>query len=168
MAPVGKETETRAEPEPKRTERVRFCSRCGDIAESDGSERPAFSRVCSSCGMGVYLECTRDALGTLGTFFLVVGDDLRVTAVSEGAEGIFGEEAELVGHELSEVVESPIGEDGLDRTVRSAALGVRERGAVPIVPVADGGRGFGPLEARVSPCGPPRAALVAIEPALGA
>lgn len=165
IAPVEEELQIRAEPEPERAERVRFCSRCGDLADSQGGDRPGRARVCASCGMGVYLECTRDALGSLGTFFLVITEDLRVGAVSEGAEGIFGEEASLVGVSLTDLLTSPLGADKLARTVRRAAVGVRERVAVPVEPASEDARGFGPLEARVSPCGPPRAALVAIEPA---
>lgn len=166
MAAMAEDVEIRTEPEPERAERVRFCSRCGELADGRHSEGPGRSRVCTACGMGVYLECTRDALGSLGTFFLVVGEDLRVAAVSEGAEGIFGEEEGLVGAPLEELLTSPLGEDSLTRTVRRAALGVREHVAVPIEAAVDSARGFGRLEARVSPCGPPRAALVAIEPAL--
>lgn len=147
-------------------ERVRFCSRCAAHAEPDAHERPA-ARVCARCGMGVYLSCAREALGTLGTFFVVVTEDLRVTAVSEGAESILGTEDAVVGTQLTSLMSSPLGDDALRRTVRRAAVGVREPGAVPVAPAAPEGRGFGPLEARVSPCGPPRAALIALEPALG-
>ncbi|MEX2193715.1 MAG: hypothetical protein WD844_00380 [Thermoleophilaceae bacterium] len=163
---MAEDLEIRAEPEPERTERVRFCSRCGALHDPGRNEPPGRSRVCVTCGMGVYLECTRDALGSLGTFFLVVTEELAIGAVSEGAEGIFGEEGGLVGSPLAALLTSPLGEDRLARTVRAAALGVRERVAVPIEASSESARGFGPLEARVSPCGPPRAALVAIEPAL--
>lgn len=163
---MEEDVQIRAEPEPERAERVRFCSRCGELADPERADRPVSSRVCATCGMGVYLECTRDALGSLGTFFLVVTEDLCVGAVSEGAEGIFGEEAALVGTPLADLLSSPLGSENLARTVRRAAVGVRERVAVPVEPVSEDARAFGPLEARVSPCGPPRAALVAIEPAI--
>lgn len=139
---------------------VRFCSRCGSLASPENEDRPS-ARVCTSCGMGVYLACSSDARGTLGTFFLVVGRDLRITAVSEGAETIFGDEDVLVGLDASVVLASPVGRENLGRTIRRAAGGVREDTALPIT-----APGLGPLEARISPCGPPRAALVTIEPAL--
>jgi hypothetical protein len=111
--------------------------------------------------MGVYLACAPDARGTLGTFFLVVARDMRITAVSEGAETIFGDEAVLVGRPATAVLSSPVGNERLGRTIRRAAAGVRDGTAIPI-----SAPGLGPLEARISPCGPPRAALVAIEPTL--
>ncbi len=111
--------------------------------------------------MGVYLACSTEARGTLGNFFLVVARDMRITAVSEGAEELFGQEDALVGMDATAVLESPVGPERLGRTIRRAASGVREHTAVPIA-----APGLGPLEARISPCGPPRAALVAIEPAL--
>ena len=158
--------EIQVEQVPARAERVRFCSRCGTLAEPGGQDRPGFRRVCTECGMGVYLTCAREGLGTLGTFFLVVNEDLRIGAVSEGAESIFGDERALVGAPLTRVLESPLGEERLRRAVCRAALGVRESLAVPIAAAADEARRFGPLVAKVSPCGPPRAALLAIEPSL--
>ena len=139
---------------------VRFCSRCGSLASPDEEEQPA-ARVCTGCGMGVYLACSAEARGTLGTFFLVVARDMRITAVSEGAETIFGDEDALVGTDATKLLESPLGSERLGRTIRRAACGVRDGKAVPI-----SAPGLGPLEARISPCGPPRAALVAIDPAL--
>lgn len=139
---------------------VRFCSRCGSLASPEDEDRPA-ARVCTSCGMGVYLACAPDARGTLGTFFLVVARDMRITAVSEGAETIFGDEETLVGRTATAVLTSPIGDERLGRTIRRAAAGVRDGAAVPI-----SAPGLGPLEAHISPCGPPRAALVAIDPAV--
>ena len=139
---------------------IRFCSRCGALASPEVEERPA-ARVCTACGMGVYLACASEARGTLGTFFLVVARDLRITAVSEGAESIFGDEEKLVGTDARAVLASPVGDERLGRTIRRAAGGVRDGAALPIE-----APGLGPLEARISPCGPPRAALVTIEPAL--
>jgi hypothetical protein len=147
-------------------ERVRFCARCGELAGAP-AERPGAGRVCAACGMGICLEATRDALGELGRFFLVVTRDLRVAAVSLGAEGIFGAEEALVGTPLELLVSSPAGTRRLLRTVRGAALGVREPATFPVEPLVEGAEEFGPLEARVSPCGSPRAALLAVEPALG-
>lgn len=146
-------------------ERVRFCARCGELAGAP-ADRPGGGRVCAVCGMGICLEAAREALGSLGRFFLVVTRELRVGAVSLGAEGIFGAEEALIGTPLEMLVSSPLGTHRLLRTVRGAALGVREPAALPIVPLPEHARAFGPLEARVSPCGSPRAALLAIEPAV--
>ena len=157
---------TVAEPDRRRRERVRFCSRCAAEASREAGDRPRAVRVCSACGMGVYLECAPEALGTLGTFFLVVTGDLVVSAVSQGAEELFGPERSLLGSRIETLVSCPLGDERMARTLRHAARGARDAEMLPLEPVAEDAGGFGALEAHVSTCGPPRAALVAIEPAV--
>lgn len=76
----------------------RFCSRCGE------REAPSARRVCAACGMGVLLSVGRDEPPSPGTAFLVCTPDLRVSAVSEGAELSLGPEEQLLGLPLAELV----------------------------------------------------------------
>ena len=140
---------------PSPREQARFCSRCG--AQPVGrrrSDRPSLERVCGVCGMGIMLGCPRDAAPSQGAAFLVVTDDLRVTAVSEGAEIFFGPELERLGSTLLSILSSA----GLGVEVARAANGARHAALLTArVAAPDGGP---QLRARVSSCGPPRAALI--------
>jgi len=115
-------------------EGARFCSRCGRRAAPDAAER-----VCPVCGLGLLLWCWDDELP--GPAFAVVGHDLRVKAVSEGGEGLFEDEL-------------PDPDSDLAAAVRRAAV---RRTDTPQAVKA------GSLSLRVSTCGPPRAALVAVQ-----
>ena len=145
---------------------VRFCSRCGEpAANPPRGERPLTQpRVCDACGMGMLLGCVRQALPGAGAAFLIVTVELRVGAVSEPAEGIFGTEDQLLGTPLTEVLTSPMGEDSLSRAVARATLRNREPVVLPVRGARAAARAAGTLAARVSTCGPPRAALVTVEP----
>ena len=147
-------------------DRIRFCSRCGVIREERelGFNPPDLERVCSDCGMGVMLLCSRDALPSEGMAFMIVTEDLRISAVSQAAERIFGPEAELIGTMLFGTIGCPLGLEELALRIARAAGGVREVILVPIALERGGRPGFRGLEARISSCGPPRGALVALEP----
>jgi PAS domain-containing protein len=150
------------------TDRVRFCSRCGVIREERelGFNPPDVERVCADCGMGVMLVCARDALPTDGMAFLIVTEDLRISAVSEAAERIFGSERELVGTMLFATITSPLGLEELALRVARAASGNRDVILLPIELERGPRVGYYNLEARIGSCGPPRGALVALEPLL--
>lgn len=146
--------------------RKRFCSRCGEpaIDPPAGEKREYEQRVCGICGMGVLLRCSPDALPGARTSFLVVGHDLEVSAVSEAGEAIFGTEERLLGVSLLDLLSSPVGDRKLSRTVSQAALRVHDPVTLPARATVPGGDALGMLACRVSTCGPPRAALVALEP----
>jgi hypothetical protein len=110
------------------------------------------------------LSCLREALPGAGAAFVIVTAELRVSAVSEPAEGIFGAEQQRLGSPLSAILSSPLGEDSLSRAVARAALRNREPVILPVRGVGDAERTDGMLAARVSTCGPPRAALLTVEP----
>jgi rubredoxin len=114
-------------------EGARFCSRCGRTAALEAE------RVCPACGLGLLLWCREDELP--GPAFAVVGHDLRVKAVSEAGEGLFDSEL-------------PDPDSDLAAAVRRASI---RRTAAPQAVKA------GSLSLRVSTCGPPRAALVAVQ-----
>jgi hypothetical protein len=133
---------------------ARFCSRCGRPAS-----QAAGDRVCRACGLGLLLWCPEHAAPGPAGAFLVVGHDLRVRAVSEAGEGLFGPEHGAIGSFVLMLMESPLGPDRLARTIRRAALrpgpatDVRLRAAGSDDPFALG---------QVVTCGPPRAALISV------
>jgi PAS domain-containing protein len=119
-------------------------------------------RVCERCESGVLLGCRRDALAPDAAALLVCTYELEITAISEAAELFLGEEDEVVGKPLLELVTCPLGDDQLARHVALAAQRPREPEALPLRPRE--GDGVGTLAARVATCGPPRAALLTLEP----
>lgn len=149
-----------------RADILRFCTRCGEPAESPPADASPLSqaRVCDACGMGVLLSCTREALPGARAAFVIVTAELKVTAVSLGAEEIFGPEQEVVGANLLELVGSPMGEAPFAKAVTGAAVRSREPVVMPVKGLGIGSRRAGMLAARISTCGPPRAALVTVEP----
>ncbi len=120
--------------------------------------------MCELCGMGMLLTCLREALPGAGAAFLIATAELRISAVSEPAEGLFGPEQRLIGTPLTEIVTSPVGDDSFTRVVMRAAL----RNCAPAVLAVRGVGHAAPVAemfaARISTCGPPRAALVTVEP----
>jgi hypothetical protein len=134
---------------------VRFCSRCGGV-----SERPW--RVCDRCESGVLLNCRYEALP--GESFLICTYELEISAVSEAGEEIFGEQEGLVGSRLLDLATCPLGDDQLARHVALAAARPREPVVVPLRLLSDRGDLLGMLAARITTCGPPRAALVTVQP----
>ena len=121
---------------------------------------PSHSRVCDVCGMGVLLSCTREALPGARAAFLIATYELKINAVSAGAEEIFGPEQEVVGTHLLDLVASPLGGSHFAKAVAGAAVRSRD----PVVMPVKGPGVTGMLAARISTCGPPRAALVTVEP----
>lgn len=144
----------------------RFCSRCGEPAiDPPAGEPPVFEqRVCGVCGMGVLLRCSPAALPGARTAFLVVTHSLEVAAVSEAGEAIFGTEEKSLNVRLPDLLCSTIGDRKLARTVSQAALRVHEPVTIPARLVGDKADAVGTMACRISTCGPPRAALVAVEP----
>ena len=121
-------------------------------------------RVCGVCGMGMLLRCSADALPGSGAAFLIATVHLRVTAISQSAECIFGHESAVLGRSLLDLVASPMGETRLSRTVAQAATRPRESVDLPVRATGERARLTGMLTARISTCGPPRAALITVEP----
>jgi len=153
---------------PPRVERTRFCTRCAATAEDpDGQAVPfGFDRVCGRCGMGVMLTAPRQVLSGTGAAIVVVTREGRVSAVSEAAEPLVGEEAGLLGMPIGSAVTSEEGDDRLVRQLARAAGGGREVTEASLAPVPQGSRPAR-LRARISSCGPPRAALLVLERASG-
>jgi PAS domain-containing protein len=114
--------------------------------------------------MGVLLDCRRDALAPDASALLVCTYELEVTAVSEAAERFFGAEDAVVGTHLLELVTCPLGDEQLARHSALAAQRAREPVALPLRLRSEEREGVGTLAARVATCGPPRAALLTVEP----
>ncbi len=109
------------------------------------------------------LRCARSALPATGAPFLIATANLRIVAISETAEYVFGEEAVILDRGVLDLLESPLGEAQLVRTVAQAATRQRDPVVLPVKAVDEHAGLTGMLAARISTCGPPRAALVAVE-----
>lgn len=145
----------------------RFCGRCGEPAVDPpaGDDPPPFEqRVCGVCGMGVLLRCAPDSLPGAGGAFLIADRALAVAAVSEAGEAIFGVEEGLIGTGVMDLLTSTIGDRALARTVARAALRPHDAVTVPARLTGEQADAIGTMAARISTCGPPRAALIAVEP----
>jgi hypothetical protein len=145
---------------------IRFCSRCGQPAEDPPGRPQLRNRVCGQCGMGMILTCPRDALPGEAAAFLILDYELKVSAVSQAGERYFGKEKELIGSGLLDLVTSPLGDDQLVRKASVAAQRPSDPTVMPVrlVKPNDRGGAFGTMAARIATCGPPRAALLTVEP----
>ena len=88
-----------------------------------------------------------------------------MSAVSEAGERYFGNEKTLIGTELLDLVTSPLGDDQLVRnTILAAQRPATRRCCRSACAPADGTGSVGTMAARIATCGPPRAALLTVEP----
>ena len=144
---------------------IRFCSRCGHPSEEPPHRPQGGTRVCDRCGMGMMLSCSRDAMPGEAAAFMIVTYDLRVSAVSQAGERIFGTEQSVMGMAALDLIGSPLGDDQLARYVGHAAQTACDPVVMPVRLVGDKPTAkIGTLAARIATCGPPRAALVTVEP----
>ena len=151
MSELVEIAEGRRRRDPETPRSVRFCTSCGELAEGAGR-----LRVCPGCGMGVLLTAAPDALPGPRAPFVLVDRDLLITAVSSVGERVFGSDA--AGRPLPSVVSARGGSGEISRQVARAASGLS--GTARLEVSVAGRRGT--FEARISPCGPPRAALLAV------
>ena len=110
------------------------------------------------------LTCTREALPGTAAAVLVVTFDLRLSAVSEAGEKIFGPEQSLVRTPLLDLLTSPLGDDQLVRYTGQAAQRACEPMVMPVRLASPAAAEVGTMAARIATCGPPRAALITVEP----
>jgi hypothetical protein len=143
---------------------IRFCSRCGHPADEPAGRPELRRRVCERRAMGMMLTCARDALPGDAAAFLICTYDLGVTAVSQAGERIFGKEEKIVGAHLLELVTSPLGDDQLTRHAGLAPRRACDPIIMPLRLTSPNADEVGMLAARIATCGPPRAALVTVEP----
>jgi len=161
---IAQTAAVRATP-PPRVERTRFCTRCAaTAAEPEAQNVPfGFDRVCTKCGMGIMLTTPRKALPGAGAAFVVVTREGKISAVSEAAEPLVGEEPGLLGMPVASALASTEGDDRLARQVARAAGAGREVTKATVTPVLQAGDDPTRLGARIASCGPPRAALLVLE-----
>ena len=140
---------------PSRSGSSLFCSRCGAVSPE------ATRRVCDRCEEGILLSCKREALP--GDAFVVCTYELVMTAISDAGEQIFGKQETVLGARLLDLATCPLGDDQLARHTALAAQRPREPVVLPLRLRSERGDSLGMLAARVTTCGPPRAALVSVE-----
>jgi hypothetical protein len=155
-----------AAPGDERSRPIRFCSRCGQPGPEDTPRGKPFSsdRVCRLCEMGLMLTCSREALPGAAVAFMIVTFELRISAVSEAGEKVFGPERSLIRTPLLDVLTSPMGDDALARHVAGAAQRACDPVVLPVRLASPRARQVGTMAGRVATCGPPRAALITVEP----
>jgi hypothetical protein len=140
---------------------IRFCSRCGCRAEETPGRPDPRRRVCERCGMGMLLTCARDAHPGEAAAFMIVTFQLSISAISEAGEKLFGKQ---VGANLLDTVTCPLGNDALARHVSQAAQRSCDPIVMPLRLLSERSPKVGTLAARIATCGPPRAALLTVEP----
>jgi hypothetical protein len=141
---------------------VWFCSHCGT---RPGRGAPSgSSRVCGDCGLGLILEAREDVAPRAGDAFLVLDRSLAVCAVSGAAERLLAvSEPDAVNRHVTDLLmpagaEEKRGED-LAMAVAWAARGDCGTRTTVVRPANT----FGiRLTARITSCGPPRAALLVL------
>lgn len=143
--------------------RVWFCSHCGVRPELPEAP-PSDARVCESCGLGLLLDAAAHTAPEAGDAFLVLDRSLAVCAVSRSAEELLATtETAAVNHHVTELLvtadsESPSGAN------LAAAITAATRGDEPRAVFVRPANLFGVrMRARIVPCGPAPAALVAFE-----
>jgi hypothetical protein len=115
--------------------------------------------------MGMVLSCARDALPGEAAAFVICTYELYVSAVSQAGERIFGKENQRVGCHLLDLVTSPLGDDQLARHAGLAAQRPVDPVVMPLrLTNSASSRRIGTLAGRIATCGPPRAAIVTVEP----
>jgi PAS domain-containing protein len=141
-----------------------FCGHCA-AGLPPGLAPSPFSRVCSRCGLGLLLETRADGLPAPTDAFLIVDRALRVQAASIGAERLLGAREE-------DLLDTPVGELLIGADAERADRGALAEAILEAASSADAfafarvrpANTFGVrMRARVSACGPPRAALVLLE-----
>jgi PAS domain-containing protein len=140
-----------------------FCGHCA--APSPGDVAPAPSaRVCRACGLGLLLETRVDAVPTERDAFVVIDNALLVQAVSRRAQALLAvTEEEAVNRPISDLLMSADAEaqgSRLSAAIAEAADGSSETTSTFVRPWNT----FGVrIRARITPCGPPRAALLVLD-----
>jgi hypothetical protein len=148
-----------AEPTPV----VSFCGHCGQAPSP--SHTGLNARVCARCGLGVVVTAAADLAPRERESFLIVDTQLKVCALSRGAERLLGlAEPAAVHRHVSEFLEPADAEAGagdafLKQLVSSAALGFAPAVSVTVRPTGEYGVRYA---GRVGACGPPEGALIVL------
>jgi hypothetical protein len=140
---------------------ARFCGHCG---QAPISAHPN-TRVCDRCGLGLVLETVIEAAPEPGSPFLVLDTALMICAMSAAAQRELAiDETDAVHRHVGELLVAADAEPGtgasLADIVIRAARGEGDPAQIAVRPANTYGIFF---EARIAPCGPPRAALVVLD-----
>src|SRR3954454_17705496 len=141
---------------------VSFCGHCGQAPPSPMAAR---SRVCALCGLGVVITAAADLAPRERESFLIVDRQLKLCALSRGAERLLGvDEPEAVHRHVSDFLEPADAEAGhgdelLQGIVSSAAMGFMPPTSIVVRPTGEYGVRYA---ARVGACGPPEGALIVL------
>lgn len=141
-----------------------FCGHCAAPAPNGDPPAPN-ARVCPSCSLGLLLESRSDVVPTSRDAFLVVDSSLLVQGVSRRAEGMLDvAEALTVNQPLANLLTAADAESpGPSRLM--AAITAAMESDEPVDTFVRPWNTFGVrMRATVAPCGPPRAALVVLDP----
>lgn len=147
-----------AEPTPV----VRFCGHCGEAPPTPMAAR---SRVCALCGLGVVISAAADLAPRTGEAFLIVDRQLKLCALSRGAERLLGVvEPEAVHRQVGDFLEPADAEAGagdqlLQQIIAAAATGFAPPHSIVVRPAGEYGVRYA---ARVGSCGPPEGALIVL------
>jgi PAS domain-containing protein len=139
-----------------------FCGHCGHRTPEGVAPAPD-ARVCEECGFGLLLETQADLAPDPQGAFLVVDSRLRIHGVSGAAERLLGlTETEAAGRPVAELLVAPDAEAGRPNGLPSLIAEVAGGGEATHTYVRPWNTFGIRLRARISPCGPPRAALVVL------
>lgn len=141
-----------------------FCGHCA--APPPGNEPPApVARVCTACGLGLLLEARQDFVPGDGDAFLIVDNSLLIQGLSRRAEQVLSMAEDLaVNRPVSELLVAAEAEARGPSVAAAIADAVGEGDASAGHAFVRPWNTFGVrLRARITPCGPPRAALVVLE-----
>jgi hypothetical protein len=142
---------------------VSFCGHCG-ARPAPPVLAPA-SRVCAACGLGLILKSQADVAPNAGDAFLVLDRALAVCGVSEAAERLLAaNEPDVVNRHVTTLLMPAGAEERSGESLSTAvAWAARGEGGVRTAVVRPANTFGIRLTARITGCGPPRAALVILE-----
>jgi len=142
---------------------VSFCSHCGSRPSPAGE--PPRSRVCDACGLGLLLESRADIAPKTGDAFLVLDRSLSICGLSEAAERLLAtSEPDAVNRHVTELLMPADAEEQRGESLSLAVMWAARGDGGTHSAVVRPANTFGiRLTARISSCGPPRAALLVLE-----
>lgn len=142
-----------------------FCGHCAAPSPNEAPPSPS-TRVCRTCGLGLLLESRTDLVPTERDAFLVVDAALLVQAVSRRAEQLLSLTEDLaINRPVAELLVPADAEARGPGSFAGAIADAVSKGDEPFHAFVRPWNTFGVrMRARIAPCGPPRAALLVLDP----
>ncbi len=140
-----------------------FCGHCA--APPPGNEPPApVARVCRACGLGLLLEAREDHVPSDRDAFLVVDASLLIQGLSRRAEQLLTIVEDLaVNRPVAELLVAAEAESRGPSVAAAIAEALGDGGGLAVHAFVRPWNTFGVrMRARITPCGPPRAALLVL------